>query len=65
MTEKWSEGLDPFKGVVRDNWLYGRGAADDGYAPFFTLFMLKAMQQAEMKYENLVFLFETNEESDC
>lgn len=65
MADKWSEGLNPFKGVMKGNRLYGRGAADDGYAPFFTLYMLRAMQEANFSYENLIFIFETNEESDC
>lgn len=43
MTEKWSQGLKPFEGIIRGDRLYGRGAADDGYASFFSLFMIKAM----------------------
>ncbi|HMS18235.1 MAG TPA: peptidase M20, partial [Planctomycetota bacterium] len=30
----WSEGLEPWKPVLRGEKLYGRGGADDGYAAF-------------------------------
>ena len=43
MTEKWSKDLNPYKGIIKDGRLYGWGSADDGYAPFFSLFMLKAL----------------------
>ena len=30
----WADGLGPWTPVMKDNKLYGRGAADDGYALF-------------------------------
>ena len=30
----WSDGLEPWKPVLRNDKLYGRGGADDGYAAF-------------------------------
>ena len=32
--EGWEEGLGPWKPILRDEKLYGRGGADDGYALF-------------------------------
>lgn len=65
MAEKWSSDLHPYKGTIKGDRLYGRGAADDGYASFYTLLMIKAMQEVGMSYENLLLMIETNEESDC
>ena len=33
----WDEDLGPWKPVLRDDKLYGRGGADDGYAAFASL----------------------------
>ena len=33
----WLAGLGPWESVIRDGKLYGRGAADDGYAVFSSL----------------------------
>ena len=41
LTGDWSEGLGPVTPVIKDDCLYGRGGADDGYAAFATLFALK------------------------
>lgn len=40
----WSEGLGPIDPVVRGEYLYGRGGADDGYAPFSAMLALKNAQ---------------------
>ena len=39
----WEDGLGPWKPVIRDNRLYGRGGADDGYAIFATLPLVHSM----------------------
>jgi acetylornithine deacetylase/succinyl-diaminopimelate desuccinylase-like protein len=38
----WEPDLGPCKPVVRDNKLYGRGGADDGYAAFCAVLSVKA-----------------------
>lgn len=32
LESSWDEGLHPYKPVIKDGKLYGRGGADDGYA---------------------------------
>lgn len=59
----WGEGLDPYKPVIRDGKLYGRGAADDGYSFFSTVLVLKALQKLGLKHSRCVLLFEGDEES--
>jgi acetylornithine deacetylase/succinyl-diaminopimelate desuccinylase-like protein len=39
----WSEGLDPYKAVIRDGLLYGRGGADDGYSFFSSIIIAKIL----------------------
>jgi len=41
----WSEGLGPWTPVIRNNRLYGRGGADDGYAAFASVTAIKALQE--------------------
>lgn len=33
----WSDGLGPYTPVIKDGFLWGRGAADDGYSIFAAL----------------------------
>lgn len=42
--EKWSE--DPFKGYVKDGYIYGRGAEDDKGAAIMSLYAMKAVKEA-------------------
>jgi acetylornithine deacetylase/succinyl-diaminopimelate desuccinylase-like protein len=38
----WDEDLSPTEPVIKNNRMYGRGPADDGYAPFSCMLAVKA-----------------------
>ena len=59
----WDDDLHPWKPVLRGDKLYGRGAADDGYAAFASLTALKALQAQNIKRARCVILIEACEES--
>ncbi len=59
----WSEGLGPWIPVIRDDKLYGRGGADDGYAMFGALAAILALKDAAIPYARCVILIEACEES--
>ena len=59
----WSEGLGPWQPVIREDRLYGRGAADDGYAMFAGLSAIAALQEQEISHARCVMLIEACEES--
>jgi acetylornithine deacetylase/succinyl-diaminopimelate desuccinylase-like protein len=59
----WAEGLGPWTPVVREGKLYGRGAADDGYAPYAALTAIEAVRAAGGTHARCVVLLETGEES--
>jgi len=59
----WSEGLGPWEPVLRDDKLYGRGGADDGYAIYASLTALVALQRQGIKRARCVVLIEACEES--
>ena len=40
----WEDELGPWKPVIRDGKLYGRGGADDGYAVYSSLTAIRALQ---------------------
>ncbi|MFT5732092.1 MAG: acetylornithine deacetylase/succinyl-diaminopimelate desuccinylase-like protein [Planctomycetota bacterium] len=59
----WDDNKGPWKPVVEDGKLYGRGAADDGYAVFGSLGALEALQAEGVAHPRCVVLIETSEES--
>ncbi|MFI6181684.1 M20/M25/M40 family metallo-hydrolase [Nonomuraea sp. NPDC051191] len=59
----WSEGLGPWQAVIRDDRLYGRGAADDGYSGYAATTALEAVRGAGGEHARAVLLLETGEES--
>lgn len=59
----WMEGLEPWKPVLRDGRLYGRGGADDGYAVFGSLLSLRALAEQNIPFARTVILIEAGEES--
>ncbi len=59
----WEDGLGAWTPVMRDGRLYGRGAADDGYAIFATIAAIRAVQQQNVKHSRIVVIIECCEES--
>jgi acetylornithine deacetylase/succinyl-diaminopimelate desuccinylase-like protein len=59
----WSEGLGPWEPVLKDDKLYGRGGADDGYAIYASVTALLALQRQSVKRARCVVLIEACEES--
>jgi len=59
----WDEDLDPWKPVIKDGKLYGRGGADDGYATFGSLTAIRALQEQGIPHAHCVVIVEGCEES--
>jgi acetylornithine deacetylase/succinyl-diaminopimelate desuccinylase-like protein len=59
----WDEGLDPWIPVVREDRLYGRGGADDGYAIYSSLLAIRALQEQGLPHARCAILIEGCEES--
>ena len=59
----WREDLGPWKPVIENGRLFGRGAADDGYAVYAALTVIRAMDATGTPRPRCVGLIETCEES--
>jgi acetylornithine deacetylase/succinyl-diaminopimelate desuccinylase-like protein len=59
----WLPGLGPWEPVIREGRLYGRGAADDGYAVFSSLTAIAALKEQKVRLPRCVVLIEACEES--
>ena len=59
----WREDLGPWKPVVEDGKLYGRGSGDDGYAVYSALTAIRAIDVQGAPRPRCVGLIETCEES--
>jgi len=59
----WADGLGPWIPVIKDDKLFGRGGADDGYAAFGSLAAIMAVQREGMPHARCVVIIEACEES--
>ena len=55
--------MGPWTPVVKDDKLYGRGSADDGYAMFGALGAILAVEAQGLPHARCVVLIEAGEES--
>jgi acetylornithine deacetylase/succinyl-diaminopimelate desuccinylase-like protein len=59
----WAEGMGPWTPVLKDDKLYGRGGADDGYAMFAAISALLALAEQKIDHARCVITIEAGEES--
>lgn len=61
--EGWNEDLDPYKPVLKDGKLYGRGGADDGYSCFSAITAIQVLKEQKLPHARCVIIIEGCEES--
>lgn len=59
----WNEDLGPWKPVLKNDKLYGRGGADDGYAVFAALTAITTLQRHQIPHARCIVMIEASEES--
>jgi len=59
----WDADMGPWTPVLREDKLYGRGSADDGYAMYSALAAISALQAHGLVHARCVVLIEACEES--
>lgn len=59
----WTDGLGPWVPLRKDDKLYGRGGADDGYAMFASVAALLALKEQGIAHGRAVIIIEACEES--
>lgn len=59
----WDKDLHPWQPILRGDKLYGRGAADDGYAAFASLAAILALHKQKLPHARCLILIEACEES--
>eukprot|EP00486_Rosalina_sp_Unknown_P016298 CAMPEP_0201582606 /NCGR_PEP_ID=MMETSP0190_2-20130828/87581_1 /ASSEMBLY_ACC=CAM_ASM_000263 /TAXON_ID=37353 /ORGANISM="Rosalina sp." /LENGTH=502 /DNA_ID=CAMNT_0048022825 /DNA_START=99 /DNA_END=1607 /DNA_ORIENTATION=- len=63
LTPDWDDDLHPYKSVIKDGKLYGRGGADDGYAIFAAINAVKVLQDQNKSHPRCCIIIEGSEES--
>ena len=61
--EGWNNGMGPWTPVIKDEKLYGRGGADDGYALFASLCAVNALFDQNLETPRILVFIEFCEES--
>lgn len=59
----WDEDLHPWKPVLKEGRLYGRGGADDGYSAYASLTAIRALETQGLPFPRCVLIIEACEES--
>jgi acetylornithine deacetylase/succinyl-diaminopimelate desuccinylase-like protein len=59
----WHDDLGPWKPVLKEGRLYGRGGADDGYAVCAAITAIKALKAQNIPHPRCVIVIEASEES--
>src|SRR6202789_1118057 len=59
----WTESPGPWEPVLKNDRLYGRGGADDGYAMFAAIGALLALKEQNIPHARAVIVIEACEES--
>ncbi|KTD60770.1 M20 family metallopeptidase [Legionella shakespearei] len=59
----WNDDLHPWKPVLKEGLLYGRGGADDGYSAYASLTAIRALEEQGVPYPRCVLIIEACEES--
>jgi len=59
----WNDGMGPWDPVLKDEKLYGRGGADDGYALFASMCSIGALLDQGLEIPRVLILIEFCEES--
>lgn len=59
----WNDDLHPWKPVLKDGLLYGRGGADDGYSAYASLTAIRALEEQGVPFPRCVLIIEACEES--
>ena len=58
----WDDDKDPWKPVIKEDKLYGRGGADDGYAIFTAITAIRMLQEQKLPHARCVIIIESSEE---
>lgn len=62
-TVGWDADLGPWKPVVKEGKLWGRGCVDDGYNFYSIVTAVKALEETKTAHPRITGLYETDEES--